>query len=264
MKTDSKPEPLQSPLLAKAEAQGIRHGFFTRAGGVSEGIYRGLNIGVGSKDDPALVKENRRRVAAWMGVAPDSLLSVYQIHSPDVIVATGPFFAPRPQADAIVTDRPGLALGASSADCGPVLLADATARVVGAAHAGWKGALGGVLENAIDAMEKLGASRERIVAVLGPSIGPENYEVGAEFVERFTNVDKDNRRYFTPSMNNGHSMFDLNRYTLDRLRKAGVTAEGLGRCTYAEEDLFYSYRRTTHRKEADYGRQISAIVLEEI
>jgi copper oxidase (laccase) domain-containing protein len=113
-------------------------------------------------------------------------------------------------------------------------------------------------------MEKLGASRERIVAVLGPSIGPENYEVGAEFVERFTNVDKDNRRYFTPSMNNGHSMFDLNRYTLDRLRKAGVTAEGLGRCTYAEEDLFYSYRRTTHRKEADYGRQISAIVLEEI
>ncbi|NGO54394.1 peptidoglycan editing factor PgeF [Mesorhizobium camelthorni] len=264
MRTDSKPEPLRSPLLAKAEAQGIRHGFFTRVGGVSEGIYQGLNIGVGSKDDPALVRENRRRVAEWMGVAPDSLLSVYQVHSPDVIVATGPFPGPRPQADAIVTDRPGLALGASSADCGPVLFADAEARVIGAAHAGWKGALAGVLENTIDAMEKLGAVRERIVAVLGPSIGPENYEVGAEFVARFTDADRENERYFRPSHNGGHSMFDLNRYTLDRLRKAGVLAESLDRCTYAEETFFYSYRRTTHRREADYGRQISAIVLEEI
>ena len=264
MRTDSKPEPLRSPLLAKAEAQGIRHGFFTRVGGVSEGIYQGLNIGVGSNDDPERVRENRRRVAEWMGVAPESLLSVYQVHSPDVIIATGPFPGPRPQADAIVTDRPGLALGASSADCGPVLFADAEARVIGAAHAGWKGALAGVLENTIDAMEKLGASRERIVAVLGPSIGPDNYEVGAEFVARFTDADSDNQRYFTPSDNGGHSMFDLNRYTLDRLCKAGVSAEGLDRCTYAEEDLFYSYRRTTHRREADYGRQISAIVLEEI
>ena len=136
--------------------------------------------------------------------------------------------------------------------------------MIGAAHAGWKGALAGVLENTIDAMEKLGASRERIAAVLGPSIGPDNYEVGAEFVVRFTDADSDNARYFTPSDNGGHSMFDLNHYTLDRLWKAGVSAEGLGRCTYAEEDLFYSYRRTTHRREADYGRQISAIVLEEI
>jgi YfiH family protein len=251
-------------LLAKAEAQGIRHGFFTRVGGVSEGIYQGLNIGVGSKDDPALVQENRRRVAEWMGVAPDSLLSVYQVHSPDVIVATGPFPGPRPQADAIVTDRPGLALGASSADCGPVLFADPEARVIGAAHAGWKGALAGVLENTIEAMEKLGAVRERTVAVLGPSIGPDNYEVGAEFVARFAEVDRENEKYFRPSRNGGHSMFDLNRYTLDRLRKARVSAEGLDRCTYAEEDLFYSYRRTTHRREVDYGRQISAIVLEEI
>jgi YfiH family protein len=264
MRTDSKPEPLQSPLLAKAEAQGIRHGFFTRVGGVSEGVYRGLNIGVGSNDDPALVRENRRRVAEWMGVAPDALLSVYQVHSPDVIVATAPFPSSRPQADAIVTDRPGLALGASSADCGPVLFADAEARVIGAAHAGWKGALAGVLENTVAAMEKLGAVRDRIVAVLGPSIGPENYEVGAEFVARFIEADSENEAYFKPSGNGGHSMFDLNRYTLDRLRKAGVSTEGIGRCTYAEEDLFYSYRRTTHRNEADYGRQISAIVLEEI
>jgi YfiH family protein len=250
-------------LLAKAEARGIRHGFFTRIGGVSQGIYQGLNIGVGSNDDPALVQENRRRVAEWMGVTPDSLLSVYQVHSSNVIVATGPFPGPRPQADAIVTDRPGLAIGASSADCGPVLFADPEARVIGAAHAGWKGALTGVLENTVDAMEKLGAVRERIVAALGPSIGPENYEVGAEFVARFIEADRENEAYFKPSRNGGHSMFDLNRYTLDRLRKAGVSAEGLGRCTYAEEDLFYSYRRTTHRKEADYGRQISAVVLEE-
>jgi YfiH family protein len=264
MTDETKPDPLRAPLLAKAEAQGIRHGFFTRTGGVSEGIYLGLNTGIGSNDDPALVRENRRRVAAWMGVAPDRLLSAYQTHSPDVIIATEPFPSPRPKADAIVTDRPGLALGASSADCGPVLFADAEARVIGAAHAGWKGALTGVLENTVRAMEDLGAARERIVAVLGPSIGPENYEVGGEFVERFTEADKDNARYFTPSKNIGHWMFDLNRYTLDRLRKAGVSAEGLDRCTYAEEDLFYSYRRTTHRNEADYGRQISAIVLEEI
>ena len=178
MRVDTKPEPLRSPLLAKAEARGIRHGFFTRIGGVSQGIYQGLNIGVGSNDDPALVRENRRRVAEWMGVTPDSLLSVYQVHSPDVIVATGPFSGSRPQADAIVTDRPGLAIGASSADCGPVLFADPEARVIGAAHAGWKGALTGVLENTVDAMEKLGAARERIIAALGPSIGPENYEVG--------------------------------------------------------------------------------------
>jgi YfiH family protein len=251
-------------LLAKAETHGIRHGFFTRVGGVSEGIYQGLNIGVGSNDDPQRVRENRRRVAEWMGVAPDSLLSVYQVHSPDVIVATGPFSGRRPQADAIVTDRPGLALGASSADCGPVLFADAEARVIGAAHAGWKGALAGVLENTIDAMEKLGAVRGRIVAALGPSIGPDNYEVGAEFIARFAEADRENEKYFRPSRNPGHSMFDLNRYTLDRLRNAGVFAEGLDRCTYAEDDLFYSYRRTTHRREADYGRQISAIVLEEI
>ena len=263
MRVDMKPEPLRSPLLAKAEARGIRHGFFTRIGGVSQGIYQGLNIGVGSNDDPALVRENRRRVAEWMGVTPDSLLSVYQVHSPDVIVATGPFSGSRPQADAIVTDRPGLAIGASSADCGPVLFADPEARVIGAAHAGWKGALTGVLENTVDAMEKLGAARERIIAALGPTIGPKNYEVGAEFVARFIEVDRENEAYFKPSRNGGHSMFDLNRYTLDRLRKAGVSAESLGRCTYAEEDLFYSYRRTTHRNEADYGRQISAVVLEE-
>lgn len=240
----------------------MRHGYFTRIGGVSDGIYRGLNIGTGSSDDQTLVAENRRRVADWMGVPADHLLTAHQVHSPDVIVAREPFPGPRPKADAIVTDRPGIAVGASTADCGPVLFADAEARIIGAAHAGWKGAFTGVLENTILAMEGLGARRERIVAVLGPSIGPDNYEVGPEFVARFVEADADNPRYFRPSTTAGHSMFDLNQYTVDRLRKAGVTAEGLGRCTYAEEDLFYSYRRTTHRKEADYGRQVSAIVLE--
>ncbi|AWC22959.1 Laccase domain protein YfiH [Aminobacter sp. MSH1] len=263
MLNDSKPDPIRSNLLASAEAKGIRHGYFTRIGGVSEGIYQGLNIGVGSDDDQVRVAENRRRVASWMGVAADHLLSLYQVHSPDVIVATGPFSGDRPKADAIVTDRPGIALGASSADCGPVLFADPEARVIGAAHAGWKGAFTGVLENTVTAMEGLGARRERILAVLGPSISAANYEVGPEFVARFTEADGDNARYFAPTENPGHSMFDLNLYTVDRLRRAGVTAEALNRCTYAEEDLFYSYRRTTHRKEADYGRQISAIALED-
>jgi hypothetical protein len=256
--------PIRSALLGEAETKGIRHGYFTRVGGVSNGIYEGLNIGSGSNDDQSLVRENRFRVAAWMGVDVDSLLSAHQIHSPDVIVAREPFSGARPKADAIVTDRPGIAIGATTADCGPVLFADAEAKVIGAAHAGWKGAFTGVLENTITAMEGLGAKRERIVAVLGPSIGPDNYEVGPEFVARFVEVDGENARYFAPSKTPGHAMFDLNLYTVDRLLKAGVNAESLDRCTYAEEDLFYSYRRSTHRKEADYGRQISAIILEDI
>jgi YfiH family protein len=258
-----KPDPIRSPALDAMLPSGIRHGYFTRLGGVSEGIYEGLNIGTGSHDDPEKVRENRKRVASWMGVVPDHLLTAYQIHSPDVIVVRGPFEGERPKADALVTDAPGVALGVSTADCGPVLFADPDRRVIGAAHAGWKGALSGVLENAVAAMERLGARRERIAAVLGPSIGPANYEVGPEFIERFIADDTGNKRYFTSSLKSGHAMFDLNAYTVDRLERAGVRAEKLDRCTYAEEGLFYSYRRTTHRKEADYGRQISAIVLEE-
>jgi YfiH family protein len=258
-----KPDPVRSPALDELSGSGIRHGYFTRIGGVSEGIYQGLNIGTGSHDDPQKVRENRRRVATWMGVAPELLLTAYQIHSPDVLVARGAFEGERPKADALVTDRPGVALGVSTADCGPVLFADVGAHVIGAAHAGWKGAFTGVLENTIAAMEGLGASRDRIVAVLGPSIGPLNYEVGPEFIQRFVDGDAGNRQYFAPSATPGHAMFDLNAYTVGRLSRAGVRAEKLDRCTYAEEDLFFSYRRTTHRKEADYGRQISAIVLED-
>ncbi|MDP3895550.1 MAG: peptidoglycan editing factor PgeF, partial [Mesorhizobium sp.] len=261
MPDTTQPDPLRSEHLEFSGKPFIRHGFFTRIGGVSKGIYDGLNIGVGSSDDPALVAENRARVAAWLGVAPPSLLSVYQIHSADVLVATAPFTGDRPKADGIVTDRPGLALGASSADCGPVLFADPEAGVIGAAHAGWKGAFTGSLENTVAAMEGLGSQRDRIVAVLGPSISAANYEVGPEFVERFTSAEPSSIAYFAPSSRAGHSMFDLNAYTLDRLRRTGVAAHGLDRCTYAEADLFYSYRRTTHRNEPDYGRQISAIVM---
>ena len=257
-----KPDPVRSPALDALQPAGVRHGYFTRIGGVSEGVYEGLNIGTGSQDDPQKVRENRRRVASWMGVAPELLLTAYQIHSPDVLVVRGAFDGERPKADALVTDTPGVALGVSTADCGPVLFADPEHRIIGAAHAGWKGAFTGVLENTVAAMEKLGAHSHRIVAVLGPSISQHNYEVGPEFVERFIADDTANERYFFPSPTAGHAMFDLNGYTVDRLGCAGVEASKLDRCTYAEEDLFYSYRRTTHRKEADYGRQISAIVLE--
>ena len=257
----TQPDPLRSDALNFRDKPFIRHGFFTRVGGVSEGVYEGLNIGVGSSDDPSSVAENRRRVASSMSVDAPYLLTPYQIHSPDVIVVREPFAGERPKADAIVTDRPGVAIGVSTADCGPILYADAEAGVIGAAHAGWKGAIGGVLENTIDAMEALGAQRARIVAVLGPSISQPNYEVGPEFVERFVADDANNARWFAPAERPGHAMFDLNGYTLERRGRAGVQAGALNRCTYAEEDLFYSFRRTTHRKEADYGRQISAIVM---
>ena len=261
MQIADRPEPLTSRHLEFPDKPFIRHGFFTRTGGVSDGIYAGLNTGTGSNDTPAAITENRRRVAEWMGVEPAHLLSAYQVHSPDVLVVREPFSGERPKVDALVTDRPGIAVGASTADCGPVLFVDAHAGVVGAAHAGWKGAFTGVLENTIAAMEGLGAERDRIVAVLGPSISKANYEVGPEFIARFTDADPANDRWFSASAKDGHAMFDLNGYTVERLKRAGVDAHGLNRCTYADENLFYSYRRTTHRKEPDYGRHLSVIVL---
>jgi YfiH family protein len=242
---------------------GIRHAFFTREGGISEGIYATLNGGVGSSDLPERVRENRARMASALGVAPDRLLSAYQIHSPTVAVAEKPWPASeRPRADAIVTRTPSLAIGISTADCGPVLFADRHARVIGAAHAGWKGALSGVLEATIAAMEKLGAQRARIVAALGPLIRQPNYEVGPEFVQRFEAADAENGRFFAPTARAGHALFDLAGFIAARLERAGVGQfEDLGRCTYAEPDCFFSYRRTTHRGEPDYGRHINAIVL---
>lgn len=263
MSADRSPQPLRSPDLDMLAQRGVRHGFFTRAGGVSTGVYAGLNVGLGSRDDRAAVLENRRRVAANMGVAPSHLVTQYQVHSADAVVVREPVAGEPSESDALVTDVPGLAIGVLAADCGPILFADAQAGVIGAAHAGWQGALNGILESTVSAMEGIGARRENIVAVLGPSISAGNYEVGPEFVARFEAADAGNKRYFAPSPKARHAMFDLNRYTVDRLTRTGVAASMLGRCTYAEEDLFFSYRRTTHRKEPDYGRQISAIVLEE-
>ncbi|KQS99119.1 MULTISPECIES: peptidoglycan editing factor PgeF [unclassified Rhizobium] len=263
MKDDALPSPVQSPLLTDKAGNCIRHGYFTREGGVSEGLYRGLNVGLGSNDARERVEENRARVSAWFGADVDRLATVHQVHSPDAIVVDAGYDGARPQADALVTATPGLVLGVLSADCGPVLFADPQAGVIGAAHAGWKGALTGVLENTIDAMVALGAERERIVACLGPSISRRNYEVGAEFVERFLEKDPAYAGFFTPSEREGHAMFDLPGLTKKRLTDAGVTAENLDICTYADEERFFSYRRTTHRSEPDYGRQISAISIRE-
>ena len=241
---------------------GVRHAFFTRAGGVSQGIYASLNAGVGSDDDPGNVTENRARMAASVGVKPDRFLTAYQVHSPDVVVAETPWSTQtRPRADAIVTRVPGLAIGISTADCGPVLLVDAQARVIGAAHAGWRGALSGIIDAAVAAMEELGAERERIAAAIGPMIRQKNYEVGADLVERFIAADPDNRRFFAAGRN-GHAQFDLAGYITARLARAGVTqVEDLGLCTYAEPEKFFSYRRSTHRREPDYGRHVNAIAL---
>lgn len=252
---------LQAPSLSKLTQ--VRHAFFTRDGGVSDGVYASLNGGVGSNDAPEKVAENRARMAEALGVAPDRLLTPYQIHSADVAVADQPWtHEARPRADAVVTRTPGLAIGVSTADCGPLLFADNEAGVIGAAHAGWRGAFTGVVEATIAAMEKLGADRSRIAAALGPTISQPNYEVGPEFVERFLAADIDNARFFTASERAGHAMFDLNGYIADRAQRAGiVNFVDLGLCTYADPDRFYSYRRTTLRGEPDYGRHINAIAL---
>lgn len=244
---------------------GLRHGFFTRKGGVSTGIYESLNIGTGSKDDPAHVAENRIRVARSLGVVPDRLATPHQIHSADVITLNAPFQETDDRkADALVTATPGLAIGVVTADCGPVLFADSQASVIGAAHSGWKGTISGILENTIDAMEALGAERSRMTAVLGPTISQKAYEVGPEFKARFLEKATDNSRYFRSSEREGHHYFDLPSFIIDTLKAAGLkNSFSLGLCTYGDEERFFSYRRTTHRGEPDYGRLMSAIVLTE-
>jgi polyphenol oxidase len=252
---------LASPLLSAIP--GLRHAFFTRDGGVSNGIYDSLNGGIGSNDDPARVAENRRRMAEQMGVSPAHFLSVHQTHSPDVIAASAPWQGPaRPRADAIVTRTEGLAIGATAADCGPILMVDPAARVIGVAHAGWKGALTGIVESTVDAMEKLGAERTGMVAAIGPLIRQHSYEVGGEFVERFIGADAENALFFIPAEREGHAMFDLAGYIRMRLENAGVLMiDDIGVDTYSDE-RFYSYRRSVHRKEPDYGRHVHCIVLE--
>jgi len=240
----------------------IAHCFLGRQGGVSQGIFASLNCGPGSGDERANVIENRRRVAKTLS-SGTTLLTLYQIHSPEVVTVTTPWnIGEGPQADAMVTTVPGIALGILTADCAPVLFADSEADVIGAAHAGWKGALGGVTDATIAAMEALGAKRDRIAAAIGPCISQQNYEVGPEFRDRFAEVDSRNTRFFVPSDRAHHFRFDLEGYVAERLAVAEIGGiERLSTCTYASEVDYFSFRRATHRKEQDYGRQVSAIVL---
>jgi len=242
---------------------GVAHAFFTRAGGASEGVYASLNGGVGSRDLPHAVAENRARMAAALGLPPEQLVVPYQVHSPDAIVLEAPW-APdaRPRCDGVATATPGLALGVTGADCGMILFADRHARVVGAAHAGWKGALTGVVEATVAAMARLGATPANVVAALGPCIAQASYEVGPEFVAAFADAGEDADRFFVPSRREGRSMFDLKAYIAERAARAGVGRfEDMGLDTYADEARFFSFRRTTHRQEPDYGRLVSAIAL---
>lgn len=248
-------------VITTQALKGLPHGFLGRRGGVSTGFYAGLNVGLGSDDDTAAILENRRRAVEAVRFGAQ-LVTLHQVHSADAVAATAPWpDQARPHADALVTDRPGLLLGVLTADCTPVLLADAQAGVVGAVHAGWKGALSGVTDSAIAAMEKLGASRDRIVAAIGPVIARVSYEVDDGFARRFESVDPANERFFSPGRE-GHQQFDLEAYVAARLAAAGIgRVELLGLDTYSDPERFFSFRRATHRGEPGYGRQISLIGL---
>lgn len=248
-------------IIRADSLSGVPHGFLGRSGGVSIGEVAGLNVGIGSGDDPAAVVENRRRASE--AVLPGArLVTLYQVHSPDCVRVAEPWpDAERPHADALVTDHPGLLLGILTADCAPVLFADRDAGVIGAAHAGWKGASGGVVENTVTAMEALGAKRERIAAAVGPCIARSSYEVDDAFLERFVTARADDARFFAAGRP-GHHQFDLEKYVAGRLNAAGIGhVEPLGRDTYTDPERFFSYRRATHRGEANYGRQIALIGL---
>ncbi|MGB0661098.1 MAG: peptidoglycan editing factor PgeF [Mangrovicoccus sp.] len=239
----------------------LRHGFFTRKGGASSGIFAGLNCGLGSSDQRQIVMINRARVANAMGVEEDGLIGISQVHSADVITIDGPYAAPLPEADAMVSATPGLVLAILTADCAPVLFADSQAQVIGAAHAGWRGALSGILEATIDAMERLGAKRENIHAVIGPTISQAAYEVGQEFLDRFLDVNIDYGRFFVDGEGDRFH-FDLPGFALAAMRQYGIGhAEWSRHCTYSDADRFFSYRRSVHQSEPDYGRLISTIRL---
>jgi YfiH family protein len=252
------PQPIRIDALSALP--GLAHGFFTREGGVSEGIYASLNCGVGSQDSPAAAHENRARVVRCLGGR--TLVSAYQVHGTTVAVMDERPPAERPKADGLVTATPGVAVGVLTADCAPILFADAEAKVVGAAHAGWRGALAGIAEATVDAMERLGAARHRIHAAVGPCIGAQVYEVGPEFEAQFMERDPAAARFFSRAAPQGRPHFDLSGYVVSRVRQAGVAGVSAANvCNYTLEGRFFSYRRSQQRGEPDYGRQISAIVL---
>ena len=251
-------------VLRARVLNGIAHGFLGRRGGVSRGVCSGLNVGLGSADDRESIAENRRRALA--SVAPGArLVTVHQIHSAQAVPVDAPWAeAARPRADAMATDRPGLALGILTADCAPILLADREAGVIGAAHAGWKGALDGVAEGVVAAMERLGADRARISAAVGPCIARRSYEVDLAFLRRFAEADPGNERFFADGDRPDHPLFDLEAYVVSSLAAAGLTRiEAIGEDSYSQPDRFFSYRRATHRQEPDYGRQVSLIAVDE-
>ena len=251
---------LQSGLMASVP--GVKHAFFTRRGGVSKGIYESLNVGRGSSDNPDDVLENRRRAAAWFGATPDALNTCYQIHSATAVTADEPWCGRLPEGDAVVTGQPALVCAVLTADCAPVLFADPQARVVAAAHAGWQGALNGVVEAALVAMEARGADRSRVLAAVGPCIAQDSYEVGLEFLDRFETARPGSARFFKAGVSADKRLFDLPGFVLDRLAEAGVgQAEWIGRDTCAEADWFFSNRRAFKQGEPDYGRLMSAIML---
>lgn len=254
-------KPLQSSSLCSS--QRALHGYFGRQGGVSSGLFESLNCGYGSGDDRSRVRENRERISYWFGTGEARLLTVYQTHSAQAVHVEAPWtHQDAPKADAMVTTEPGVVLGILTADCAPVLLADEAAGVVGAAHAGWKGALDGVLESAVALMERLGAVRSRIRTAIGPCIGQQSYEVGPEFFERFEKAAPGNHKYFVPAARERHKLFDLPGYVANRLTASGIVdVDRMGLCTYANEKDYFSYRRSTHRGEADYGRNLSAVML---
>ena len=252
-------ELLTSPLLASIG--GIKHGFFTRNGGVSEGVYESLNVGLGSGDDPVRVRENRRRAAKAFGAPPERLVTAYQVHSARAVAADAPWSEAPPEADALISTAPGLMLGTLAADCAPVLIADGEARVVAAVHAGWKGAASGVITSAVQAMVARGASRERLIAAVGPCIAQASYEVGAEFEARFLALSKDFGRFFAGGAANTR-WFDLPGFILAQLALAGVTrSEWVGADTCADPDRFFSNRRAVKQHEPDYGRLLTAIMI---
>ena len=251
---------VESPLI-NSSGPTIRHGFFTRKGGCSSGIFTSLNAGLGSGDETDSVIENRRRICAALDITPSNFATLHQYHSTDVFVATGGIAKDRPKADGIVTNTPNIVIGVVTADCGPVLFADTKNNVIGAAHAGWRGAFDGVLENTIAKMETLGAERSEIKACLGPCISQASYEVGPEFIERFTSKNPAFSKYFAPSAKPDHHLYDLHVFIIDQLKQSHVQTEDLGICTYENEDDYFSYRRKTHRSESDYGRQLSVIKL---
>ena len=252
-------QPIQSKQLTD---QNVLHGFFTRSNGVSKGIYESLNVGLGSDDERENVLENRNRICGFFDCPHDHLITPFQVHSSSVAIADKSWdTTSRPKVDGVVTKDPNIAIGILTADCGPVLFYDEKNKVIGAAHAGWKGAVGGILENTVQAMIELGSNPSEITAVLGPTIGQSNYEVGPEFVAALLSLTATNEKYFIPSSKPDHSMFDLPGFVTDKLQALGVSASWTGHCTYENEADFFSYRRTTHRSEPDYGRQISAISL---